>query len=159
MASQEHPTQMRGVSTNFGRPLNCSRKTTRSRIAAIRSIFLCDVRHSFSPIPRTILPQWNGENDGGDSDRIHGRDCNHLSRIPTILNQSTTYRADGVKNGTSRSTRAAAGFSVVGLFRAYRCGNLRFHLCLVAVETRGKRRRLRAIARWAYQSIQLSPLQ
>jgi hypothetical protein len=50
-------------------------------------------------------------------------------------------------------------FLLLGYFALTAAATFAFTFVWVAVETRGKRRRRRAIARWAYQSIQLSPLQ
>jgi hypothetical protein len=44
-------------------------------------------------------------------------------------------RADGVKNGKSRSTGEPDSTFAVGLFHAYRCGNICFHLYLVRRES------------------------
>jgi hypothetical protein len=74
-----------------------------------------------------------GDNDGRTPDRIRRGDCNRPFRVPANLNQSTT-KANGVKNGKSRSTGETDAFSTVGLFRAYRCRNFRFHICLVGRE-------------------------
>jgi uncharacterized RDD family membrane protein YckC len=44
--------------------------------------------------------------------------------------------ADGEKDGKSRSTGEIDGFSVAQLFRAYRCRNFCFHVCLVGRDAR-----------------------
>jgi hypothetical protein len=75
-----------------------------------------------------------GDDDGVAPNRIRRGGCNRLFRVLANLNQSTTNPAKRVKNGKNRLTGETHCFSIVGLFRAYRCGSFCFHVCLVEVK-------------------------
>jgi hypothetical protein len=100
-----------------------------------------------------------GNDNDSASRRICRGDCNSLFRFSAFIDQSTTPQnimfdkahriwrnvinrqratvlrqassANGVENGRSQSTGKTGGLCIAGLFRAYRCWNVCFHVCLV----------------------------